>query len=368
MLSDIRAEVVGSLLRPEYLKRARQTFKEGSLSAAEYKSIEDRAVDQAIAMQEAVGVDVVTDGEMRREFFSDHVFKELNGIDAAVQPPPVALHHVVSGETLSLSMPATVTGKISRKRMLSPEEFVYARSTARAPLKATLSSPLLLHFLWSPEHSPKAYDDPYDLFRDAATLLREEALELARLGCRYIQIDGPELIHVLADEAQRQHWREIGVDPERVVPEGVEIVNAVAAPIPGVSFALHVCRANGASMYLAKGGYGRFATELFPLITNFDRVLLEYDDERSGDFEPLSKLPKNMTAVLGLVSTKLDKVEQPGDIAQRVDDAAKYVDRDRLALSTQCGFASMEAGNEITERSQEEKLRLVAEVAHEIWH
>lgn len=170
------------------------------LSTAQYKQIEDRAVDQAIALQEAAGVDVVTDGEMRREIFSDHVFKELNGL-SDIPSPPLELHNVNTGETVRLSMPTTVTGKISRKRMLSTEEFIYARAKSRIPVKATLSSPLLLNFLWSPEHSPQAYEDPCDLFRDAAKIIREEAVELARLGCEYIQIDAPELIQVLADES-----------------------------------------------------------------------------------------------------------------------------------------------------------------------
>lgn len=361
-----RAEVIGSLLPPAYLRDAQQEFEAGRIPAAEYKRLEDRAVDQSIALQEAAGVDVITDGEMRREIFADHVFRELNGL-SDIPSPPLELHHVSSGEVESISMPTTVTGKISRKRMLSSEEYVYARARSRAPIKATLSSPLLLNFLWSPEHSPRAYDDPYDLFRDGAEILREEALELARLGCQYIQIDAPELIQVMADESQRRRWESVGISPQRVIPEGIEIVNSVAREIPGVRFALHVCRANAPSMWLAQGGYGEFAEQIFPLATNFDTFLLEYDDERSGDFEPLSRLPKDKAVVLGLVSTKTDAVEDSDEVIDRINEAAKYVDLDRLALSTQCGFASMGPGNDLSYASQEAKLRLIAQVAHRVW-
>ncbi|MQA17152.1 MAG: methionine synthase [Pseudonocardiaceae bacterium] len=367
MTTVYRADVVGSLLRPEYLKQARAQWKSGEISTAEFKRLEDLAVDQAIALQEATGVDVVTDGEMRREIFSDHVFKELNGL-SDIPSPPLDLHNVNTGETVTLSMPTTVTGKISRKRMLATEEFVYARARSRAPVKATLSSPLLLNFLWSPEYSPQAYDDPYDLFRDGAAIIREEALELARLGCEYIQIDAPELIQVLADESQRRRWESVGLSPDWVVPEGIELVNSVAAPIPGVTFALHVCRANAPSMYLARGGYGEFAEKLFPLATNYDIFSLEYDDERSGDFAPLAKLPSDKVAALGLVSTKVEAVEDRDEVTRRIQEAASYVGLDRLALSTQCGFASMEAGNELSVNSQEAKLQLVGEVAHRIWN
>lgn len=366
MTPPYRAEVIGSLLPPTYLRDARQDFDSGNMSAARYKHIEDCAVDQNIALQEAAGVDVITDGEMRREIFADHVFKELNGL-SDIPSPPLDLHHIDTGEVTNVSMPTTVTGKISRKRMLSAEEYVYTRAKARAPIKATLSSPLLLNFLWSPEHSPHAYDDPYDLFRDGAAILREEALELARLGCQYIQIDAPELVQVMADESQRKRWESVGISPERVIPEGIEIVNSVAGEIPGVTFALHVCRANAPNMWLAEGGYGEFAKQIFPLATNFDTFLLEYDDERSGDFEPLSRLPKDKSVVLGLISTKVDTVESPDEMTKRIHEAAQYVDLDRIALSTQCGFASMGPGNDVSYGSQEAKLRLVAQVTRQVW-
>lgn len=366
MRPPYRAEVIGSIQPPQYLLDARKDFAAGKISDAQYKYLEDRAVDQSITLQEATGVDVITDGEMRREIFADHVFRELHGL-SDIPSPPLDLHHVETGEVTQMSIPTTVTGKISRRRMLSAEEYSYARAKARLPVKATLSSPLLLNFLYSLESSKKIYDDPFDLFREGAAILREEALELARLGCTYIQVDAPELIQVLADESQQARWRANGMDPDRVVPEGMEIINSVAEEIPGVTFALHVCRANAPNMWLAQGGYGKFAEEIFPLADNFQIFLLEYDDERSGDFKPLANLPSDKSAVLGLVSTKVDTVESTDSIVARIEEAAQFVDKDRLAVSTQCGFASMGPGSALHPATQEAKLRTVAEAARRVW-
>lgn len=360
-----RADVVGSLLRPGWLKQAREAYNAGESSPAEFKQVEDRAVDQAIALQEGAGLDVVTDGEMRRMVFFDQL---LMGLDGLSERPaaPIRFHGNQPQEDIDFQSPVCVTDKIRRRHMLTPEEFAYARGRARRPVKITLPSPLLFFALWSPEQSRDAYPDPFDLFADGVEIVREEARRLVALGCEYIQIDAPELVQVLADPAQRRQWEALGIPPERVFSEGVDLINAVA-DVPGATVALHMCRGNYQSKWIAQGGYEEVAEQVFPRTPNYDVFLLEYDDPRSGSFEPLQHLPSDKLAVLGLVSTKNDHVEEATAITARVNEAATHVSRDQLALSTQCGFASDASGNLISGETQEAKLRLVAQVAHDTW-
>jgi 5-methyltetrahydropteroyltriglutamate--homocysteine methyltransferase len=360
-----RAEVVGSLLRPNYLIEARAQWEAGTMTAPEFKRTEDRAVDQAIALQEGTGLDVVTDGEMRRLVFFDQFTMALEGL-SPMPAAPVHFHGESPEEDIDFESPVCVTDRIRRRRMLTVEEYAYARGRARRPVKVTLPSPLLLFALWSPTHSRDAYPDPFELFADGAEIVRQEARELAGLGCEYIQIDAPDLAQVFADEAQRAHWDSLGIPPERVFSEGVDLVNA-AADVPGVTRGLHLCKGNYKSKWIAAGGYEEFSQEVFPRATNFEVFLLEYDDQRSGSFEPLKNLPDDKAAVLGLVSSKHDRIEPADALLRRIDEASEYVSRDQLALSTQCGFASAAEGNLISEATQEAKLRLVAEVAHRAW-
>jgi 5-methyltetrahydropteroyltriglutamate--homocysteine methyltransferase len=363
--SVYRAESLGSLLRPHYLMEARRRWSAGEIPTSEFKRVEDRAVDQAIALQEGAGLDVVTDAEMRRIVFFDQFIRGLQGV-SETPAAPVHFHASQPENDIDFQSPLSVTGKVRGRRMVTLEEFAYARAKARLPVKVTLPSPLLLFAMWSPEYSRDAYPDPFDMFADAVEVVRAEAAELAAMGCRYIQIDAPEFVQVFADENQRENWRRLGIPPERVFSEGVELVNAVA-DVPGVTFGLHLCRGNYQSRWIASGGYEEFARQVFPRATNYDTFLLEYDDERSGSFEPLSHLPDDKVAVLGLISTKRDELEDADEIRRRIADAGNQAGLDRLALSTQCGFASDASGNLISEARQEEKLHLVAELAHEIW-
>jgi 5-methyltetrahydropteroyltriglutamate--homocysteine methyltransferase len=249
--------------------------------------------------------------------------------------------------------------------MVTVEEFVYARARARRPVKVTFPSPIMLYQMWSKTRSVEAYPDPFELFADGAELLREEIRELAALGCRYVQIDAPELGQ-LVDPERLRAWEAIGIPPQRALNEGVDILNHLAE-VPGVSFGLHLCRGNFKSRWIAQGGYERLSKEIFARAGNYDMFLLEYDDERSGGFAPLADLPDDKVAVLGLVSTKRENLEDPNELLARIDEAARHFPREQLALSTQCGFASIMDGNEISEESQEGKLELVARVAHEAW-
>jgi 5-methyltetrahydropteroyltriglutamate--homocysteine methyltransferase len=368
MESIYRADVVGSLLRPAYLKRARARFEAGELPAAEFKEIEDRAVDQAIAMQEGAGVDVVTDGELRRHTFIDQLLEAVSGLTPDPQPDhiPVPFYSAEGGEPdVVFSVRISATERLQRTRMMTVEEFSYARARARRPVKVTLPSPLMLFLAWSPERSRETYSDPFELFADGLRLMREEAQELARLGCRYIQVDAPDFGQ-LVDPAQQELWEKAGVSVDRVYSEGVDMLNELAA-VPGVTFGLHLCKGNYDSKWISSGGYDAIAARLFARATNYDVFLLEYDDERSGGFEALKELPDDKVACLGIVSSKLEEVEPVDRLVARIDEAARFFPREQLSLSTQCGFASAGPGNAIGEPAQEAKLRLVAEVAERVW-
>jgi 5-methyltetrahydropteroyltriglutamate--homocysteine methyltransferase len=357
------SDVIGSLLRPKYLQQARDAYAAGQLTAPDFKRIEDRAVDQAIAMQEGIGLDVITDGELRRFSFLDQLVGELDGVELMDAAP---IHFKNATEDWIWHNPFTVTGKISQKRKLTIEEFAYNRARAAKRVKVTLPSPLILYTAWSPERSTAAYRDAYELFADGAAIIKAEIEALAALGCTYIQIDSPD-IGTLVDPENRELRETLGMPTERTLTEGLDIFNSVA-DIPGVTFGVHVCKGNNMSQWIGSGGYDFTAEAVFSRLTNFDIFLLEYDDERSGSFEPLAKAPDDKQIILGLVSSKTTTLEPLAELTARVHEAAKYTGLERLGVSTQCGFSSTLPGANLTnEDVQERKLELVAELAHHIW-
>jgi 5-methyltetrahydropteroyltriglutamate--homocysteine methyltransferase len=359
-----RAEIVGSLLRPSYLTQARRDFAADRLSTGQFKQVEDRAVDEALALQEEAGLDIVSDGEMRRSGFIAPLTDYVEGFEA-IGLDTLRWHSPSADET-RLTVPLTVTGKLRRRRSLAAEEFTYARARARLPLKLTLPSPLMLALRWSPEFSAEAYPEPFDLFADATAILRQEIAELASLGCEYIQIDAPE-IATLVDSSTRQSVYEAkGISTERMLTEGVELLNAIA-DAPELKFAIHFCRGNNAGHWMSAGGYEAISKQVFARLTRYATFLLEYDDARSGSFEPLADIPRDKTVVLGLVSSKTDELESVELLMRRVEEASRYFPRDQMALSTQCGFASVAAGNPIRPATQQAKLRLVADLAHRLF-
>ena len=363
-MSVYHAEVVGSLLRPRYLSEARAALDAGQIAPPAFKRIEDRAVDQGIALQEGCGIDAITDGELRRFSFLDQLLAEVDGV--MERPGAGVTFHGAGGEIWDWHAPITVTGKLRAQRMMTLEEFSYARGLARVPVKVTLPSPLVMYSAWSPELSSSAYRDAYEMFEDAATIIRDEVHALARLGCTYVQLDSPDL-GTLVDPENRTLRESLGMPTERTLTEGVDIINSVA-DVPGVTFGLHLCKGNYQSKWIAAGGYDDTAEAIFGRMNNIDVFLMEYDDERSGSFEPLSKVPDDKVIVLGLISSKTREVETVDEITARVNEAAKYVDLERLAVSTQCGFASVSIGaNLIGEDTQQRKLELVGEVARHIW-
>jgi len=359
-----RAEVIGSMLRPSYLKDGRAAFEQGNLSAAGFKRLEDRAVDQVIALQEGTGVDVVSDGEMRRFLFMGPITETVEGIEFVEHDRPMPWNSP-EGE-LEWLPPAAVTSKLRKRRSMVTEEYSYARARARLPLKVTVPSPLVLYGFWSPKHSSGAYSDPFAMFADAAEVGRSEIQELVSLGCEYIQVDAPELA-TLVDPRIRDWAESLGFSAERMLTEGIELINSMVEGISGVRLGIHLCRGNNAGMWMASGGYDYIAKALFDRATAFDAYFLEYDDARSGTFEPLAGARDDKQIVLGLVSTKMPRLETREELGARIEDAARFFPREQLGLSTQCGFASIAAGNPITEADEEQKLRLVADCAHAAW-
>ena len=359
----IRADIVGSMLRPPELLAAKKAHRRGEISDADLKTIEDRAVDDCVAIQERAGVDVVSDGEMRRHMFASQLAQACDGFESLVNS---ALHWKRrDGAEVEGAVAIAVTGKLRRRRHLSVEELVYLRARTGRRTKITLPSPTMYAYYWVPGASEAAYPDPDAYLADVVDILRDEIAELVRLGAAYVQFDAPELA-MLMDREHREWLAGRGIDPERIVPMCVEMINAIVAGHERITTALHICRGNNRSMYVASGGYADIAAQIFPAVA-VQRLLLEYDDERSGDFAPLAQVPDDKTVVLGLVTTKWPRAETAEELTARIAEASRYVPLERLALSPQCGFASVDKGNDISFADQERKLALVAEVAHAVW-
>ncbi|HEV8458347.1 MAG TPA: cobalamin-independent methionine synthase II family protein [Methylomirabilota bacterium] len=357
----IRSDVVGSLLRPPHLVQAREALDAGRIGLREFKKTEDRAVDEAVALQEVAGLDVVTDGEFRRYAFFGHLIDAVEGFDKfggwAIP------FHDEQGKELVFKRPVVVE-KLRWRRSMCAEEFVYLRARAARPTKVTLISTQQAAAYYDPEKSKGAYPTRDAYLSDIVDLTRREVDELARLGCAYIQIDAPQYAALL-DPALRDGYRQRGSDPDRLIDACIEMDNAVIGSHSGITFGLHICRGNNQSMFYASGGYEPIA-RVFQR-SRAQRFLLEYDDERSGGFEPLKSVPEDREVVLGLVTTKKPRLETVDELRRRIDEAATFLPLDRLALSPQCGFASTMAGNRISAEDQQRKLQRVAETARLVW-
>ena len=358
----IRSDVVGSLLRPPYLLEARERLERGLLEPAAFKAIEDRAVDEAVALQESVGLDVITDGEMRRYAFFGHLVDALEGFEKFGGWS--ITFHDAEGHEAPLQRPVVVS-KLRWRRQMSVEEFTYLRGRTTRAIKVTLISAQQAAAYYDPDKSKDAYPTRDAYLADIVDFTRQEIAELRRLGCTLVQIDAPQYAALL-DEKIREGYRRRGSDPDRLLDACIELDNAIIAGHKGMTFAIHICRGNHRSMFYASGGYDRIAQHVFGR-TRFHRYLLEYDDERSGTFEPLRYVPDDRVVVLGLVSTKKGALESREVLRRRIADAARIVPLERLALSPQCGFASTHEGNRLTPEDQRRKLELVASVAREVW-
>jgi 5-methyltetrahydropteroyltriglutamate--homocysteine methyltransferase len=357
----IRSEVIGSLLRPPELADARRRHEAGDLPAADLKRIEDRAVDAALALQEEAGIDAVTDGELRRYAFFGHLAESLEGFDRR-GGWAIPFRDESGGEIVQTR--PVVVDRLRWRRSMCGEEWTYLRARCTGTAKVTLLSAQQAAAYYDPEKSAGAYPTRDSYLADIVDFTRREIAELVRLGCTYVQVDAPQYAALL-DPDLREGYRKRGSDPDRLIDTCIELDNAIIEGHPGVTFGLHVCRGNNQSRFYAQGDYGPIS-KIFER-TRFRRFLLEYDDDRSGGFEPLQAVPEDRVVVLGLVTTKKPRLESREDLVRRIDEAARYVPLERLALSPQCGFASTEEGNLLSLDDQRQKLELVGRTAHEVW-
>jgi 5-methyltetrahydropteroyltriglutamate--homocysteine methyltransferase len=362
-------DVVGSLLRPQALLDARLRFEQGEMQPAEFKRIEDVAVDAAVALQEQAGLDVVTDGEMRRLSFQSGLPDAVEGfgevpLDAYLWGEWHGDEHV--GDRATERPPRLgVREPLRRRRHIAAEELTYLRGRTSRIAKITLTSPSLYANLWSPELSLDAYPTLDSFLEDVVEIMRDEVRELARLGATYLQLDAPHY-PLLIDPATRAFYESQGWSLERWLDRGIELDNAVIAAAPGVTFGFHLCRGNQGSRWLVSGGYDPIAARLFRGV-NAQRLLLEYDDERSGSFEPLREVPDDRMVVLGLVTTKSGRRETVEELERRTREAAAFIDLERLAISPQCGFATSVVGNALKQDDERAKLETIARASAVIW-
>ena len=364
---EARTDVVGSLLRPLELLTARQRWQRGEIGPVEFKRVEDAAVDAAIKLQDRVGLAVVTDGEMRRLSFQSQFTEAVEGfsdwnLDAFLwgdwYGDEVGNKHI-------LRPPIAVLGRLRRRRFLSAEEFTYARGQTKRIVKVTLPSPSLFANFYDPQRSHGAYPSLDSFLGDVAEILREEVDELVRLGCQYVQLDAPHY-PLLLDPAYRDFYASRGWPALRWLELGLELDNLVIGQHPGVTFGLHLCRGNQQSRWLVEGSYDWLAQRLFPRV-RAQRLLLEYDDERSGGFPPLAAVPDDKIVVLGLVTTKTARQETVDGLQMRIRAAARYLPLERLALSPQCGFGTSILGNALSATDQQAKLQTIVATAQRVW-
>jgi 5-methyltetrahydropteroyltriglutamate--homocysteine methyltransferase len=358
-----RADHVGSLLRPPALKDARARRENGEITPAELKAIEDREVANVIKHQESVGLQSITDGEFRRAFWNYDFLGALPGVEAYLgerkikfqgpQPRPMMLR--VIGKL----------GSFDNHPML--DHFRFVQRHTKATPKMTIPSPTSLHFRYGRDAVPEAiYPAMEDFYTDFGQTYRKAVRAFADAGCRYLQLDEVNFAY-LCDPKLRQQVKDRGEDPETLPSQYAGMINTAISDIPAdMTITMHLCRGNFQSTFVASGGYEPVAELLFNTI-RVNGYFMEYDTERAGGFEPLRFVPKDKTVVLGLVTSKSGQLESKDEIKRRIDQAARFVDLDQLALSPQCGFASTEEGNILAEDEQWAKLRMIVEVADEVW-
>jgi 5-methyltetrahydropteroyltriglutamate--homocysteine methyltransferase len=358
-----RADHVGSLLRPQVLRQAFRDHMGKRIDDARFAQIQDECIRDVVKLQEGAGLEVVTDGEFRR---GSYWSRFVEGVDGFVIKPAVFKFRDDHGHEVEFTAPFAAE-KLRRVRPLALDEFSFLRDATRVTPKITLPSPSTMHFYRCTDFADRsAYADVDAFFADLGRVFREEIAALAEAGCRYIQLD-EVAIALLCDPAIRQKVEDAGQEPDRLVDLYIQGLNdAVAGAPAGIVFGVHMCRGNFKGHYLAAGGYESVAERFFSN-TRVNHFLLEYDTERAGDFAPL-RFVKDKGVVLGLVSSKVPALESLDLLKRRTEEATRYIDLDRLAISPQCGFASTVAGNPVTEDDERAKLRRVVEAADAIWN
>ena len=359
-----RADHIGSLLRPPSLLGERARFARGEIDRAALAAAEDAAIDEALRLQERVGLALATDGEFRRRSYHSYFYGQLGDI-----VPDAVSDGASSGNSAGrrgAQPTAVIRSRLAWKQPIHVDDFRFIAARTRLTPKITIPGPCALHFRGGDAAVREAYSDIEVFWDDTVAAFRAELTALAQAGCRYVQMDETAFAK-FADPEVLAHLRARGEDPERLIDRYVGVVNRVVAGLPeSLCIGMHLCRGNRGGLWHAEGSYEAVAERLFNAL-DIALFLLEYDTPRAGSFAPLRLLPANKSVVLGLVSTKNAEVESADHLKRRIDEAARYVDLARLAISPQCGFASVDTGNPIPGEVQEAKLRRVVEVAESVW-
>ena len=362
-----RADHVGSLLRPQKLLEARASWKGGKLTFEALQNIEDEAIREVVKLQENVGLKAITDGEFRRENWWIDFISQIEGI--VISEPDVSSEFKTDGGKGSGYIPKVVktVSKITHNRSILDRDFETLLKHTKETPKVTIPSPTRIHF-----HGGRAavdletYPDLSNFWSDIARFYQDEIAALEQKGCRYIQIDDPVLTYFL-DDRMRNNLEDIGENPDTLINTYATLLNdCIKNRRDDTYLTMHLCRGNALSSWIVSGGYAGLANSIFPKI-DVDSFFLEYDDERSGDFEPLDLMPNGKKVVLGLVTSKRGQLETADAIKRRIEEASKIIPLENLALSPQCGFASVDVGNLITLDDQMSKLELVVKTAETIW-
>jgi 5-methyltetrahydropteroyltriglutamate--homocysteine methyltransferase len=361
-----RADHVGSLLRPRRLLDARDANSRGLLTAAALREVEDECIREAVALQEDLGFHGITDGEFRRTWWHLDFVQRFSNV-TVVPPRMKARFRSAEGEIELLAPALRVDGRLARPQPIMAADFAFLKAATRRTAKVTIPSPSVMHFRGGRAAiDAKTYPEIAEFYADLARVYGEEVADLRRLGCTYLQIDEVNLAY-LCDPKLQEQVRGIGEDPKTLPRTYARLINGAIATRPAdMTVCMHLCRGNFQSAWVAEGGYDPIAEVLFNEI-DVEGYFLEYDSPRAGGFAPLRFLPKGKIAVLGLVTTKSGALESKDALKRRIDEAAKYAPLDQLALSPQCGFSSTVEGNKVTLDDEIAKLRLVAEVAREVW-
>ena len=353
-----RAEHVGSLLRPPHLLEMRRRFADGEIDQAALSAAEDRAIEDAIGLQERIGLRMATDGEFRRASYHSYFYGRLG--DISFEAPQG------SAGTRGAQPVASIRSRIAWKGPIHGEDFTFVRARTTAQPKITIPGPCALHFRGGDAAvTAHAYRDVDQFWDDVVAAFQSELRSLAAAGCSYVQIDETAFAK-FGDADVQATLRARGDDPDELIGRYIAVTNHVVHDLPTLRIGMHLCRGNRGGQWHAEGSYEAVAEKLFNAL-GIDLFLLEYDSPRAGDFSPLRFLPKDKSVVLGLVSTKMNFLEDKAALRHRVEEASRFVPLERLAISPQCGFASTELGNPISPEMQEAKLRLVVELSQETW-
>jgi methionine synthase II (cobalamin-independent) len=367
--APFRANHVGSLLRPPELRQARDKHEKGEISAAVLREVEDRCIRDVVNMQEDIGMKGITDGEFRRTLWHADFLRRIEGVEVVEGLLPDSAKHFQNPDADVQRSPTqfVVTGKLRHAHGIEVENFKFLVSVTKQTAKQCIPSPSLVHFRTGRGGVDKtAYPEMAEFFADLAAVFREEIAQLAAAGCTYLEIDDVNFAY-LCDPKMREGAKKVGEDPDKLPSLYANLINECIKDRPAnMAVCTHLCRGNFRSAWVAEGGYDPVAEVLFNEL-KVDGYFLEFDTPRAGNFAPLRYMPKDKRLILGLVSSKTGKLERPDDLKRRIEEASRLVSLDQLGISPQCGFSSTVLGNKLTVEDQIAKLKLIVQVARDVW-